>query len=1664
MTWSLRRATLTALLMVCLLGSAALGQKIFRAEKVAAPVPAVAPVPPETVPNGKDDPGEFSHAISLPKDNKLKSQIEAAVDYIKTEDWVLATEILQKLVGIREDVFAQLPRKTPDGKDTLAWTSVRAEANRLIAALPAKGMEFYKLSYGPKAGDLLKEAKATNKPELLALIMRLYLHTDAGAEATDLLGTYHLDRGNYSTASRCYSLLLGRAGADKLPPVTLFKAAYAFHQTGADEDKRAEEQVWKQLSGRVREVKLGTSEAQSVDELQSFVASVVRPNADRYANDYPLYRGNESRSAQGVGSYAFMEHRWRQSLLRSDPKTGDTIRWLKRAEEHLKRNNQPVLPSFFPVTATVARKMGGGEQMEKVPLLMYRSHWGIHAVHMKTGKLEWETPSNWSLDRMVKDTRKTQAIHNWMTFYLEQQGQQFGARPNIVFENSTVGALSTDANYVYAVEDLQVPPPSLVMNNGMDFDGRFPGGPGRFGQDVNDAVQHNRLQAFEIASGKLKWELGGRGTRSELDDCYFLGPPLPLGGKLYVLTEKQQELRLACIDPTPPGKVVSMQTLATTRDKMQADVSRRTQAAHLAYAEGILVCPTNAGAILAVDLLSNSLVWAYPYREKSDSDEWKPGMNRGGAAPGPGWVMLPDGRWHNPNANQQWRVSAPVIVDGKVIFTAPDARSLHCVNLRDGTPLWKVNRTDDDQYLAGVFSGKVVIVGRKTARGISLARGETLWTVETGLPSGQGVASENVYYLPLKEAGQTKEPEICAIDLERGQVIAHTKSRLLRPTGENPYYDAPGNLLFYEGDVISQTATEVVAYPQLKVKLAEIDEKIAKNPNDPSGLTERGVLRLDEGNLQGAIDDLSKALENKPAVETEARARGKLFETLTEYFQQDFDKAEPYLARYEDMCKVAPVGEAEADRALAQAEERRRRANFLCLVAKGREKQRKLVEAFEKYQEFGAIAGTQELVSVVDEPAVRTAPDVWSQGRIAAMVSGARPEDRKPLEDRITKRWEEIRASSNIEELKKFVVVFGSLFAVGKEARLALAERLLDDADPKSFVEAERHLSLLRGPREDRAVAARAVECLARLCTRKGLLEDAAYFYRVLGQHYPTERVRDGKTGANLYNELATDKRFLPLLDGPVSVGATGKPKLKAIEERGGFAPTNQAYVFEQQGEALPFFANRRLALQYGGPHQFKLIDRSTGELQWSQPLTMTMFGNLVYGDGRPNMQRFTYQNLGHLIVLPVGHMVFGIDPVERKVLWEKNLTATQGGNGPPQHQQLTVDPRDGSVQVLYVDGWVQRLGTPGPLGGSTLCLQTRDALVAVDPVSGRTVWTRSDVNPRSHLFGDEELLYVVEMSAEGNASSTRALRTYDGVTVPVPPFHELYQKRLRVLGNKLLVADNDPKNGLALRLYDVRTGKDLWKQAFAVNAQVLHSENANLTGAVEPDGRVRVYDLNTFKEVLDAKLADPRHLDKVTSVHLLADGKHFYVACNGPADPSIAPFGGVQTMLMPGTGLRALPVNGAVYSFHADTGKLNWWKLVANQLLVLDQFADVPMALFAARYQAWAAGPVRNVIQVSNVFAVDKRTGKLIYANENVPNGMNFHALNLDARAGKIDFIGYQLKITFLIDGEPPPPAKVGQAPAENGTSSDLRFGGRGNVLRMRGFRAAGVLAVPPQ
>src|SRR5262249_48211228 len=155
---------------------------------------------------------------------------------------------------------------------------------------------------------------------------------------------------------------------------------------------------------------------------------------------------------------------------------------------------------------------------------------------------------------------------------------------------------------------------------------------------------------FEIRSGKLQWDLTAEDPL--IKDSHFVSLPIAIAGKLYVLNEKllgpqagkgganpipgDSELRLICLDPnkivlvnnSPKPTIVSEMSLGRIGEanRFVQDIGRRVNAVQLAYSDGILVCPTNAGEVLGIDPLTRTLAWTYSYRDVAHQPIVLPGM------------------------------------------------------------------------------------------------------------------------------------------------------------------------------------------------------------------------------------------------------------------------------------------------------------------------------------------------------------------------------------------------------------------------------------------------------------------------------------------------------------------------------------------------------------------------------------------------------------------------------------------------------------------------------------------------------------------------------------------------------------------------------------------------------------------------------------------------------------------------------------------------------------------------------------------------------------------------------------------------------------------------------------------------------------------------------
>jgi hypothetical protein len=893
---------------------------------------------------------------ALPVDARASSRLAEAAAHARRKDWQKAVVALQEIVDARRDVLVRLPGADESGEPA-PLVSAWAQARRQLSALPPEGRQVYDGVVGPAASKLLAQAQRSADTDLLREVARRYLDTAAGLDAVGHLARQHAGRREWHLAAGRYQQLLARRAAPRWDAEDLLQATVALRRSGEVRPADVLEQELLERAGKDG-LRVGDKTLNRKQLLADVRAAVGRNAA------WPLYRRDPVRANTTGGGPVVSEPAWSLPLVHHesdrridrdrDPETrGDveTDKRLYQALSLLRQRHEPVLPAFFPITDTAVK--GDSRQA----LVIYRDYWGVQAHNLKDGRLRWWAPASLALQRMLggADRRRILALNNWLAYYLDQQ-----QRPQIVFENSLAGTLSTDNAFVYVIDDLAAPPPQQSAMN--------------WGDEVNAAIRHNRLQAFSLArSGALDWEAGGEGDKGELADCFFLGPPLPLGGKLYVLVQKGKDLRLACLDPAANGKVVGVQTLASTAEGMEYHVVRRTHAVHLAYGEGILVVPTNAGAVLGINLLENRLAWAYPYRDKDDGTaNGRRGLRLPGRSP-PGVIWGPDGRPILPIPNTgAWKEAAPAIAEGKVVFTAPDSRSLHCVTLSSGARNWTYRRQDDDLYFAGIYRGKVLVVGKKECRALDLATGRLTWKVDLSMPpSGQGIASDNLYYLPLHDTTRGKErSEICAIDIDRGAVIGRS-----HPRGN----EAPGNLLFVEGGLVSVSATSVAFYHDITVLLARVNERLAHNANDPTALIDRARLRRQGGDLAGAIDDLRKARRARPGREQDVAAADMLFECINDLMTRDFAAAVPLLGECDRLCDA---GSASGDGEQARANARQRRVQFLVLVGRGREAQGRFDDALQAWLDLAALGPGGEMMAVPEEPGLQVRIDAWVRHRI----------------------------------------------------------------------------------------------------------------------------------------------------------------------------------------------------------------------------------------------------------------------------------------------------------------------------------------------------------------------------------------------------------------------------------------------------------------------------------------------------------------------------------------------------------------------------------------------------------------------------------------------------------------------------------------------------------
>jgi len=1159
-------------------------------------------------------------------------------------------------------------------------------------------------------------------------------------------------------------------------------------------------------------------------------------------------------------------------------------------------------------------------------VVLMRTARNLLAVDFATGKRIWEAPGDDPFESLSEATVGYGASSEDPLGGARGGGFDLQAALRYrLWGDATFGSLSSDGQRVFAIEDLSLDL-GVTASRAVFMPNRriLPSDPKPF----------NRLAAYDVSTGKLIWHVGGGPEEFALPHAgtFFLGAPLPVGGQLYAIGELKGDIRLMVFDAKTGATAWTQQLAVVDQDRdIVQDPLRRVSGVSPSHADGIIVCPTSNKSVVAVEPATRSLLWGYIYKS-SETAQGRQGPMFFGVAPPT-----------DPDPANRWAQSQAIVADGRVLVTPVDSAELHCLNLVDGRLRWRKPR-EDSLRVACVHRGKVVLLGRRGLRALRLADGEPAWNAAppelspAAAPSGVGIVSGDRYYLPLSSG------EVAAVDLESGRVVHAYQSR---------QGVVPGNLVCWNGRVLSQRGGSVEQFFQIDALRRQVDQRLAARSDDPEALAQRGEILWDEGKLHDAVESFRLALQRLQSAKSPsmsdaslaAAIRALLREALLEGLQADFDRYWQAAAEIRGLV-----------------DEPRHEAAFLRCMAAGFEKRKQFQAALEHYLKLVDLDQQQREMDAIDaSQSVRR--DRWVQVRLGELWHSAPEAVRAEMGRAVKSRLDAAIQSNSAEGLQQFLDYFGKL-PVANEARARLAAKLRES---QRWLRAE---TLLRQTMrsEDRRAAGSAAAELAFMLREANLPQDAAACFRGLRDQFADVECRDGKTGRQLAAGLSENdpvRRWLePTSPWPQGAIVVERARQTSTPPMAFYSAT----VPFHQGRG-PFFSEMTVELHQNPP---ELTARDGwGKVRWRLPTS-----NLMRHESFPMSSAFLRCTVhDHLLLLSVGFKIVAIDTLAAaeqgtpKVLWIQDLEE------PVRTAARRTSRRGGPIGLPPMGGFSATgngqfpVSIPAVVSEQLVCYQRYQSLYGVDPLSGEVVWSREDLRPESTLFGDHE--YVLVVPPDQNVATV--LRAADGKklgTRPVPAV------RPATLG-RFVVSWRVENTESVLEMIDPWTGSQVWPpRKFPADAKIYPFENdKEVIGVLDTRGHFTLVHLADGRTLVDS---DCDRGAPAVDVHVFRSPEQTLVVLNGleRASPTGMHYYGLQ-------GVPSVQINRArIHAFGPD-GKPLWREpvTVQDQYLVLHQPPRLPALIFACGVQD-RRGSGTSQPQTA-IMAIDKRTGQVVRPKE---------------------------------------------------------------------------------
>ncbi len=750
-----------------------------------------------------------SNGVYLPSERLRERQFDQAQRLITGGRMADATALLDEMLTVEQDVFLEAGNANDQ-----TCRSMKALVAEIIGTLPEAGAEAYQLQFRTRADRALQAALNENDNEGIIAVARRWFHTQAGHRAAILTAARLLESGQPLAAEawleRIASSPMTNLPDNLLPTFRLMQAATSIAIDPSKKIKAKEllddVDAPTRLGGEPIPEKNLLRDQLLMNKLRIATSRPGSPT-NLAAENWEMSRGTPDRNSVRPCDRPLLVPRFRVPLTLHPQEK----QLLSKRRELLAEQGSPVLPSGTPLA------VGNS--------LLVQSRAGVMAIDFESGKRLW-----------IEGKLATSAI----TDRTQQEFEERGTHPlDALFYDTTSSTLSSDGELVFAVERDSSPISRQRL--------RQPGG-------LRTTEGGNSLVAYDISkNGQLRWQLpraDKQVSKEQPGSRWFLGSPLPLGNELFVLVEERQQIRLDVLS-SATGETIWSQPLAEV--DVEYDINNRDDRKQLGlsptFAEGILVCPTGAGAVIAVDLAARTLLWAYRFtipkpddvRRLANGIQLRFQVLAGNMA----GMQMKSSAKGNTNGGK-WVDTHPIIAGDRVLLTPAGSEFLHCVNVRTGKLLWRSPRADFIT-VAGITNRMVILLGQKTAAAVSLDDGKIAWKQTIGLNDelvcGRGILSGNRLYVPIDT------PAVAEIDTSNGKVVGTSLGR-----GSA----LPGNLISYRGEVISQGLDSLDVYHQTADLERSIETALQESPNDPWAVNWRGELRLDEGNTTEGLKDIRR--------------------------------------------------------------------------------------------------------------------------------------------------------------------------------------------------------------------------------------------------------------------------------------------------------------------------------------------------------------------------------------------------------------------------------------------------------------------------------------------------------------------------------------------------------------------------------------------------------------------------------------------------------------------------------------------------------------------------------------------------------------------------------------------------------------------------------------